>query len=241
MSITAARKDRERAAREDLIVEHARRLLARDGFQDLNLDELAASVEYSKGTIYLHFETKEDLALAVVTRTLKEQADLLDRGAAFCGTSRERMRALSIACCQFAATHPDYFSQELMLRARSFWERASQERQRLHFLQTSRLFHTVNNIVLAAIACGDLPAGTRSQDVTLSLIAVTMGSHCAVARHDFTILCGIDDPLAALRVHHDKMLDGWNWRPLSEDLDLDALDRRIRQETFPEATWMRAQ
>ena len=41
MSVTQARKERERAAREDLILEQGRRLLVRDGFQDFNLDELA--------------------------------------------------------------------------------------------------------------------------------------------------------------------------------------------------------
>ncbi|MCD6048934.1 MAG: hypothetical protein K0Q55_337, partial [Verrucomicrobia bacterium] len=55
-----SRKERERAAREELILEHGRRLLVRDGFQDFNLDELAKAIEYSKGTIYLHFQTKED-------------------------------------------------------------------------------------------------------------------------------------------------------------------------------------
>src|SRR5881409_592601 len=92
MSVTQARKERERAAREDLILEQGRRLLVRDGFQDFNLDELAKVIEYSKGTIYLHFETKEDLALAVATRALRERADLFERAAKFGGKTRERIR-----------------------------------------------------------------------------------------------------------------------------------------------------
>ena len=59
---TNLRKERERAVREELILTHARRLLLSNGFQGLSLDELARSIEYSKGTIYLHFESKEDIA-----------------------------------------------------------------------------------------------------------------------------------------------------------------------------------
>lgn len=239
MTVTAARKERERAAREELIVEHARRLLLRDGFQDLNLDELAGAIEYSKGTIYLHFKTKEDLVLAVITRTLKERTDLLERAARFDGTSREKMRALSVACCQFAATDTHYFSNELMLKSHSFWERASEERRRTHQVQTGRLFHIVNNLVQAAITGGDLPAKTKPQEVTLSLIAITLGSQCTVIQPDLAVLCAVEDPLATLQLQHNCMLDGWGWKPHTREIDFGPIDRRIRKEIFPEATWMK--
>src|SRR6186713_2509423 len=119
MTPTQTRKDRERTARESLVLEHAARLLIRDGFQNLNLDELASAVEYSKGTLYLHFKSKEDLALAVATQALQYRADLLERAAAFAGTTRQRARAMTFASCEFMMTHRDFFTVELMLQARS--------------------------------------------------------------------------------------------------------------------------
>ena len=239
MSVSTVRKERERAEREQRILEEAERLLRRDGFQDLNLDELARAIEYSKGILYLHFRTKEDLVLSVVTRALKLRADLLERGARFNGTTRERMRALSLACCHFAYVQREYFTVEMMLKSRSFWERASEERRGLHQAQTGRIFHIVNELVIAAAACGDLPAGTKSQEVTLSLIAMTLGSHCATVQPDLQLLCAVEDPLASLRLHHERILDGWGWKPQSADLDSRALDRRIRDEVFPEAVWLK--
>src|SRR5258706_16317843 len=94
VSLTAARKEREKAAREELMIDHATRLLLREGYQNLNLDVLAQAVEYSKGTIYLHFSTKEDLVLAVATRIFKERADLFECVAQFQGRTRERVRAI---------------------------------------------------------------------------------------------------------------------------------------------------
>ena len=84
MSVTTARKERERAVREELILDHGLRLLLRDGYQNLNLDELATAIEYSKGTIYLHFQTKEDLVLGIATRALKERTRLFERAAENC-------------------------------------------------------------------------------------------------------------------------------------------------------------
>lgn len=237
MSVTQHRKERERAAREELILEHGRRLLLRDGFQNLNLDELARAIEYSKGTIYLHFETKEDLALAIATVALKERAELFERASKFKGISRERMRAVGFACCQFAVVHRDYFNIEMTLKSPSFWEKASEERRRQHGLQASRLFHVTNAIATDAIRAGDLPADTRTQDVTLSLISVTMGSHIAGMQPEIQMLCGVDDPIAVVRRNQDLVCDGWGWKPLLKDFDYAATDKRIKAEIFPEATW----
>ena len=239
MSVTLARKDRERAAREELILDHASRLLLRDGYQNLNLDELAEAIEYSKGTIYLHFETKEDLALAIATRIARHRAEMFERASKFTGNTRERMRAIGFACCQFAVQHRDYFSIEMTLKSNSFWEKASEEHRRLHGVVAGRMFQTVNAIAQEAVTSGDLPAGTRSPEVTLSLISITCGSHITAMQPDLQMLCGIEDPIATLRRSQDLVLDGWGWKPLVKDWDFAATDRRIKAEIFPEATWFK--
>jgi len=117
VSITTARRAREFAAREELILREARKFLLERGFQGWNMDDLAKAVEYSKGTLYQHFESKEDLALAVCTGSLQQRADLFDKAAEFKGKSRERMRAICCACCEFASSHPDYFHADMLLKS----------------------------------------------------------------------------------------------------------------------------
>lgn len=240
MSLTQRRKQRELVLREDLMVDQASRLLARDGFQGLNLDELAGQVEYSKGTIYLHFKTKEDLVLAVATRALRERADLFERASTFAGRTRERMRAIGFACCQFAVAHREYFHVELMLRSNSFWDRASEGRKRLHAIQAGRLFQIVSGIVTEAVHLEDLPADTSAHEVTFSLISVTMGSHIAAMEPDIQMVCTIRDPIAAVRRNQDLVCDGWGWKPLLKDWDYHSTDRRIKSTIFPEATWFKS-
>ena len=230
-----SRKERERAARESLILEHAARLLARDGFQDLNLDELAAAVEYSKGTLYLHFKTKEDLVLAVATQALKQRADLLERAAAFTGTTRERARAMAIASCRFMVTHPDFFALELVLQSRSFWGRASEERRSRHLAEYGRLFRIVSQVALEARARGDLPRSSPPEQVTLSLMAITMGGHCMLTQPGFQALCPVKEPMTNLVPQAERLMDGWGWKPILNRSRQVALDRRIYKEVFPEA------
>jgi AcrR family transcriptional regulator len=233
---TSSRKQRERHDREELILDHAQRLLHRDGFQGLNLDELARSVEYSKGTLYLHFETKEDLALSICTRAIRLRADLFDRAAKFRGTTRERIACLGYAARKWSRDYPDMSRMQMMLKAPSFWERASEERRRQHGIEAGRAFYHLNQIATEAVIVGDLPAGTPAPLVTLSLISATIGSEVAANAADFQMLTGQGDPGLIIRVCQDRMCDGWLWQPLSSSpsWDYPTLERRIRAEIFTE-------
>jgi len=240
MSVIQARKERERAAREELILDHAQRTLLKDGFQNLNLDNLAESVEYSKGTLYLHFKTKEDIALAVVTRAQKERADFFERASRFNGRSRERVRAIGFACCHFANVYPDYYNVEMMLKSLSFWEKADENRQHQYAMQAGRCFRVIHRLVTDGLHEGDLPSGKlRSEQIVFAIASTAIGSHIMSRNSHALMLAGIDDPQEALCENVNILLDGLSWKPLSGEVDYHATDRRIKKEIFPEATWFK--
>ena len=238
MGVIQARKERERAAREELILDHAQRMLLQDGFQNLNLDALAEAVEYSKGTLYLHFKTKEDLALAVVTRALKERADFFERALQFQGRSREKACAIGFACCHFAKAYPDYYNVEMMLKSQSFWEKADEVRQHQYAMQGGRCFRTMHRIVTEALQAGDLPpTNLSSEQIVFSIAAMAIGSHIMGRNTNALMLAGIEDPLQAMCQNVSILMDGLGWKPLSTEWDYNAVNRRIKKESFPEASW----
>jgi AcrR family transcriptional regulator len=240
VSVIQARKERERAAREELILDHAQRVLLADGFQNLNLDALAEAVEYSKGTLYLHFKTKEDIALAVVTRAQKERADFFERALEFKGRSRERVRAIGFACCHFANVYPDYYNVEMMLKSQSFWEKADEARQHVYAMQGGRCFRAMHRLVTDGLREGDLPAGKlASEQIVFAIASIAVGSHIMSRNSHALMLSGIEAPLEALCENVNILLDGLQWKPLSTELDYHAVDRRIKKEVFPEATWFK--
>ena len=46
------------------------RLLARYGYRKMTIDDVAREVGIGKGTIYLHFKSKEDVALSRIDRVI---------------------------------------------------------------------------------------------------------------------------------------------------------------------------
>ena len=75
----SARRERTRAA----LLEAAARVYARNGFAGATLDEVAAEAGYTKGAVYAHFGSKENLLLALLeehfARDVAEQLALFDR------------------------------------------------------------------------------------------------------------------------------------------------------------------
>ncbi len=75
MAAAAAQKKRgsraaQKEARPKEIVEAALEVFARGGFAGTRLDDVAEKIGISKGTIYLYFDTKEDLFKACVRVTV---------------------------------------------------------------------------------------------------------------------------------------------------------------------------
>jgi AcrR family transcriptional regulator len=54
----------------DLILDAADRLLARYGYRKMTIDDLAREVGIGKGTVYLHFKSKEEVALSRIDRVI---------------------------------------------------------------------------------------------------------------------------------------------------------------------------
>lgn len=69
---TPSFRDRQFRWREEAILEAANQLLARHGFETMSMDELAATVGIAKGSLYKHFDSKEALAAAAMTRLLRQ-------------------------------------------------------------------------------------------------------------------------------------------------------------------------
>ncbi|MBU1356366.1 MAG: TetR/AcrR family transcriptional regulator [Candidatus Edwardsbacteria bacterium] len=64
------RKEREKLARRSEILKAARRIFAEKGLHETTLDEIAVKAELAKGTIYGHFENKDDLFFSVLEEAI---------------------------------------------------------------------------------------------------------------------------------------------------------------------------
>lgn len=231
-----SRKQREILEREALILEVARKMLIDRGYLGVTMDRIAQEIEYSKGTVYQHFSSKEDVLVALAGETTRTRADLFKRAAAFNGRPRERMSAIGVADELFVRLYPQHWHAEQIIRAASIQSKATRDRLAKLESTEAECFGAVSGIITDAIGCGDLvPEGHGlTETLAYGLWALSFGSHFIAASNPNLGSMGMDDENAILDRNHNALLDGYGWHPLSTEHDYIAVQDRIRREVFPE-------
>jgi AcrR family transcriptional regulator len=88
------------AARRDLreaILDATERLLARKGYRQMTMDDIALESGVGRRTIYLHFPGKEQVALKSIDRVVEQLLEQLRALAAQPGPAERRLRAMLAA------------------------------------------------------------------------------------------------------------------------------------------------
>ncbi len=232
---TLTRKQREVRQREKALLGIARKMLIEQGYAGLSMDRLAEATEYSKGTIYQHFSTKEDLITALAVESSEQRLALLAKARAFQGRPRERMVALGVADELFARLYPHYFRSELIIHLAGLESRASSVRRERMTCQDQCIATWLEEIVQEAAEIGDLPGGSASTagGVAFSLFSMVIGTHlCAVNFPQVVEQLGVVSPMSTLRDNAQALLDGLGWRPLRAEWDYGLTHQRIAREVF---------
>lgn len=84
-------KERQRREREQLILRAAMELLLEKGYHETAMEEIAARVGISKGAIYLHFVSKEELLSALFERGARAFIAAQNDVLASTGSPREKV------------------------------------------------------------------------------------------------------------------------------------------------------
>ena len=70
-----ARRARQKALLRQEIIDAARDILAREGYEQLSMRKVAERIEYSPTAIYLHFQDKRDLVFQICEETFVRLVD----------------------------------------------------------------------------------------------------------------------------------------------------------------------
>ena len=97
----------------DLILDAADRLLARYGYKKMTMDDLAQEVGVGKGTIYLHFTSKEEVALSRVDRMIERIKTELRKIADSDETPQERLRQMLLLRVLYRFDSVRHYAQSL--------------------------------------------------------------------------------------------------------------------------------
>ena len=97
----------------DLILDAADRLLARYGYRKMTMDDIAQEVGIGKGTIYLHFKSKEEIALARVDRIVDRLNERLRGIAHSNGSAVARLRRMLLERVLFRFDSVQHYTESL--------------------------------------------------------------------------------------------------------------------------------
>lgn len=233
---TRERRQRELSEREDHFLDAALALIRADGLLNLQISKIAEKTEYAVGTLYLHFASKEDLLLALITRAFADYLELVQRVDAWKASTRERMFAVGVADMVFVNRHPDHFRIVQYSMSEVAWQAASLERRKAFLEANDPVVAIVCRIVEEARRVGDLePLGQSAQEMGIGIWALCAGyhnfTHAEGVLEDFSV----HDPYPLMCRHIQALLDGYRWKPLSNPAEpggTDALIARIRREVF---------
>jgi len=109
------RKERERAARERLIVATARELAEQQGWDAVTTRRLAERIEYSQPVLYSHFRGKREIIGAVALEGAAEMAAALRAATSAENGPRARVTALARTYLDFAERNPAVYDAMFQL------------------------------------------------------------------------------------------------------------------------------
>ncbi len=105
------RKEREREARRNAILDAAEAVFKLKGFVNATMDDIARDAELAKGTVYLYYRSKEELQVGLVKRGLDLMAEFFQKYMEESNaTGLARMEAIGEAYWHFAEEHFFYFA-----------------------------------------------------------------------------------------------------------------------------------
>ena len=123
----------------DAILDATDRLLARYGYKKMTIDDLAKEVGIGKGSVYLHFESKEEIALSHIDRIIERLKSSLQTTAQSKSAPEKKLRKMLIDRVMLRFDSVQHYSQSLnellaQLRPRLL------ERRKRYFEEEARIF-----------------------------------------------------------------------------------------------------
>jgi len=231
---TPTRKQRELAEREKLILDTAQNILHQHGYNHLTMDRVAETVEYSKGTIYNHFASKEDLVCSLCCRCITNLIEVFERAYRFEGSPRERYLAIGVGYSLYHQLHPMDSQNIQTVKNNAVREKVSKEKLAEMESLEQKITKIAHSIVQDAIDCGDLDS--VHQPHVSSIVFGCWSMHYGALLLDQSDIplheMGFSPVVNMLWQNTNVYLDGYNWQPLSTTTDSKKLFKKISSALF---------
>lgn len=221
-------------AREAELLDIAKAIVIREGFAHLTMDKVAAASPYSKGTIYNHFISKEDLVTALAAQAFKQEIQLFRRALAFDGNSREKVVAMHVGYSLFTRMEPVLSLCVLTSRTPLVIEKSSPQRLASFSELEEELVGISDQFLANGLESGALvlPDGLNRDSVVFANWSMAFGSNALMNNASQSCCVSRIAQNYSILQNANLLLDGLRWRPMSADFDYFQSWKRIEEEVF---------
>lgn len=199
----AERREREKAELRDTILAAARRIFLEEGPQALTMRRIADAIEYSPGTIYLYFESREQIALQLVREGFEKLVAALGPAVSGVEDPVERIRAIGNAYTEFGLNDSETYKLIFMEDAKYVYAVLNPESGDGELEPGDRAFDFIATAVAQAVERGAF----KPVEPQLAAEALWAGLHGALSLH-ITCPAMISDIRALAVLVQDAMIAG---------------------------------
>ncbi|NTS76837.1 TetR/AcrR family transcriptional regulator [Catenovulum sp. SM1970] len=214
-------KQEKVAEREAELIDIAHDIVTKDGFAGLTMDKLVNASPYSKGTIYNHFSSKEDLISALSTHSLSLLIEMFKKLEDFDGNSREHVLAVHFTYQLYCQLEPTLFLCVLSARTPAVMEKTSPERNAIIKKKELEVTAMCDHAFQQGLADGSLKlsTGVAMHDLVFASWATGFGTNALLINAKAVEgVSRLEQKYALLR-NVNFLLDGMQWQPLSSEFD----------------------
>lgn len=226
-------RDEIKHRREEFMLEQARAIVMKEGLSALSLPRLAEVSHYSKPTVYKYFPTREDLIVALAAGSAAIRASYYEKAITF--EARPREKIIAIHSLNIGALS-GYFSDMLNVHLNRLSARATEGRRKLLLNNEIEIEKIHARIVREAVENGDLtlPPGLNEYQIILTLTATTFGALMMKESDSPVVERWLKGTGFAESDFVTVVMDGFGWRPLSNEWEYSRTVDRFYDEVFPE-------
>jgi AcrR family transcriptional regulator len=225
----------EKDAREQEMLECAKGIILDEGEAALTIDKLVKKLPYSKGTVYNHFTSKEDIILALCSAHMEQVASVVTKALAFNGTSREKALAVHVGSLLNSQANPQNFMIGVTVKTAGNTAKASEIRRQQNQQTEVALLSPVFAHFQASVDAGEceLPLDMQIEQLLFACWSVDFGIQVLLMGDNDT--CSFRSKLDAERelVNSINLIhDGMGWLPLSKHFDWKTSVQRMKEGIF---------
>ena len=103
------RREREKIQRQSDILDAAEKVFFEKGYNAAKMDDVAQEAEFSKGTLYLYFKSKEELYFGLTHRALLNLRSRFQHVIEGDGTGLEKVVKIGLAFRKYSQEEPEYY------------------------------------------------------------------------------------------------------------------------------------